>query len=253
MFDQRQRPPLPTSRPCDYTTQEVQEFGRISSAQGIAAAFGVPRKYLHLADKTSKEDFAVHKFKSMDFAVSHGELVHLPVALQQDKVQELIEGWPTEHPLVVINAYPHVFLGHQEASSSIEHLLYHLLCGLAHKASQMKTLSGVDVAFLWLMQLEFHKMYALKPNHTVVWGVLTEDPSSYDLSKTTQVLLSFSSYTRILLTSAHNLAALLDKLRISPSYVDYIFNLHIEMPAKKEIPAAFRRKRPVKVAKKVTI
>lgn len=251
MFEQRQRQPLPTSKPCDYSTNEVQEISRSSPAQAMAASFGIPRKFLALTDKVSREDFAHHKFKAMDFAVAQGELVQLPVALQQDKVGELIEGWPQEHPLIIINSFPHVFIGAQEASTSVEAFLYHLLCGLCARAIQMKSLSGVDVSFLWLMQLEFQKMYLLKPNHALVWGVITEDPSNYDLSKTYQFLLNFSSYTRILITSAHNLAALLDKLRISPSYVDYIFNLQVEMPAKKEIPAAFRRKKPK--PKKITI
>jgi len=244
VFDTRQRPPLPSSKPCDYSANEVIDIGKVSAPQGMAASFGLPRKYLPLSERIAKEDFAEHKFKQMDFVVSQGELVQLSAALQQEKVQELIEGWPTEHPLIIINAFPHVFLGSQESSTSVEHFLYHLLAAFANKATQMKSLSGADVGFLWLMNLELQKMYALRPNHALVWGILTEDPSAWDLSKTYQFLLNFSAYTRILLTSANNLAALLDKLRISPSYVDYIFNLHVDMPSKREIPAAFKRKKP---------
>lgn len=253
MFDQRQRPPLPSSKPCEYTANEVQDIGRLSAAQGLAAAFGIPRKFLSLTEKISREDFSQHRFQGVEFPLSKDEMVHLPVALQQEKVMELVEGWPTEHPLVVINSYPHVFIGAQNASTSVEHFLYHLLSALAVKAAQMRTLSGVDVSFLWLMQLEFQRMYLLKPNHVLVWGVLTENPGSYDLSKTSQFLLNFTSYTRILLTSAPDVAQLLDKLRVSPSYVDYIFNMYVDTPTKKEIPAAFKRKKAKAQPKKVTI
>lgn len=244
MFDTRQRPPLPSSKPCEYSANEVIDIGKRSAPQGMAASFGLPRKYLPMAERITKEDFAEHKFKSMDLGVAQGELVQLSASLQQEKVQELIEGWPTEHPLIIINAFPHVFLGSQESSTSVEHFLYHLLAAFANKATQMKSLSGADVGFLWLMSLELQKMYALRPNHLLVWGVLTAEPSAWDLSKTYQFLLNFAAYTRILLTSADNLALLLDKLRISPSYIDYIFNLNIELPSKREIPAVFRRKKP---------
>lgn len=243
MFDVKQRPFLPSAKPYDYGVNEVISIGKQSAPQGMAASFGIPKRFLPLAEKTTKEDFAQHRFKALDFVVAQGELVQLSAQLQTEKVLELVDDWPQEHPLIIINAFPHVFLGSQECSSSVEHFLYHLLGAFANKATQSKTLSGADVSFLWLMNLELHKMYALKANHALVWGVLTEDPSAWDLSKTYQFMLNFSAYTRIILTSANNLAALLDKLRISPSYVDYIFNLDVNMPAKKEIPAAFKRKK----------
>ena len=230
--------PLPSIR-LKYAEDELQEMAKNNRTARRALTFGVDKKFLlftepdYLSD--IHEQYELHNFSPISITCVGGETEEITPKMQVQKALELINDGALWSPSLIIINSPNYFCHGANASlESAEGFLSHLLCSLAHRVVINKA-PGVDVNFLETMQLDHAKDYQIKLRHVCVWGPMTENVGQYDLHKTTQFLFSFRQHTRILLLSARDLGALLEKFKVSLSAVDFVFNLATDLPKKGEL------------------
>ncbi len=231
-----------------------------SPAENQAAYFGVEKQFLFFARQDyvndSREQYDIHDYASLSITNKVGESLVVEQGEQANKALELLDSgclWCDKPGLIIINSPHYIFNGNSSVDVSRGALgfLAHILCSLAHRVVSNKVPRDIEVNFLETMSLDYAKSYTINQRHLLVWGPISDNSGAYELHKTTQLLFSFRSHTKILLTSTTDLGSLLDSIKVHIKYVDYYFNFNekpiVEVLKKRKTRAVKKIKQAVGV------
>jgi len=210
-----------------------------AGARRRAATFGVGEKYLALTSddylKDPVEQYDIHNYATLDIQGTHTRIT-VPYAVQRENALHILDNgilWAMPSGIIVVNS-PYVLDGNsKEPFFGADGFIAHLICSLAHRISVRKgTAKQIEVSYLNANSLDFSREYDLVRKHTVVLGPITDYFLSSDFNSAIQTLHILKHHTIILHTATKDLGALLEKMRINVSSVDYFFNFDVRSDAK---------------------